>query len=66
MTTKQGRILIVDDEGNVRHLVCSIPGKENTVLEAKDGRVAVAMARSHKPDFILMDIMMPNHCLTNS
>ena len=54
------KILIVDDEENVRYLVKSILGKDNFILEAKDGRAAVDMARNHQPDFILMDIMMPN------
>jgi len=54
------RILVVDDEENVRRLVRSMLGKENIVIEAEDGEVAVRMARSHNPDFILMDIMMPN------
>ena len=54
------KVLIVDDEENVRYIVRSMLGKENFVLEAKDGEAAVNMARSYKPDIILMDIMMPN------
>jgi len=54
------KVLVVDDEENVRLLVQSILGKENIVLEANDGEAAVQMARSYNPDFILMDIMMPN------
>jgi len=54
------KVLVVDDEENVRHLVRSILSKDNIVLEAKDGQAAVDMARSQEPDFILMDIMMPN------
>jgi len=54
------KVLVVDDEENVRHLVRSILGKDNIVLGAKDGQAAVDMARSQEPDFILMDIMMPN------
>jgi len=54
------KVLIVDDEENVRLLVHNILGKENVVLEANDGEAAVQMARSQEPDFILMDIMMPN------
>jgi len=54
------RVLVVDDEENVRLLVQNILGKENIVLEAKDGEEAVHMARSYDLDFILMDIMMPN------
>jgi CheY-like chemotaxis protein len=29
------------------------------VLEARDGREGVALARQHRPDLILMDIQMP-------
>jgi len=54
------KVLVVDDDENIRLLVHNILGKENIVLEAKDGEAAVQMARSHNPDFILMDIMMPN------
>ena len=53
------KVLVVDDEENVRLLVQNILGKENVVLEANDGEAAVQMARSYHPDFILMDIMMP-------
>ncbi len=59
-STTAKKILVVDDEENVRRLVCSMLGKENIVIEAEDGEVAVHMARSHNPDFTLMDIMMPN------
>ena len=54
------KVLVVDDEENVRHLLRSILGNKYTVLEAKDGEVAIDIARSQRPDIILMDIMMPN------
>ena len=54
------KVLIVDDEENVRRLVRSMLGEKNTVLEARDGEEAGQIARNHKPDLILMDIMMPN------
>lgn len=53
-------VLIADDEENIRRLVRNMLGKEYIVLEAQDGKVAVDIARSQKPDLILMDIMMPN------
>ncbi len=56
----KGKILVVDDEENVRRLLRSMLGNKYIVLEAKDGEVAIDIARSQKPDFILMDIMMPN------
>ena len=54
------KVLVVDDEENVRHLLRSMLGNKYTVLEAKDGEVAIDIARSQRPDIILMDIMMPN------
>ena len=53
------KILITDDEENIRLLVSSMLGKDYIVLGASDGKEAVDMARSQKPDLILMDIMMP-------
>ena len=53
------KILIVDDEANIRLLVGSMLGEDYIVLGASDGKEAVDMARSQKPALILMDIMMP-------
>jgi len=52
-------VLITDDEEGIRRLVCSMLSKQYIVLEAQNGEVAVEIARKHKPDLILMDIMMP-------
>ena len=59
MPKKGKRILVVDDEPHVRQLVCRILGKEYAVLEASDGAEAVDLASTHKPDAIVMDMMMP-------
>ncbi len=56
---EEKKILIADDEVYVRLLVKSILGKDYVVLEASDGEEAVDMARTQRPDLILMDIMMP-------
>ncbi len=53
------RILIVDDEQNIRLLVRKFLTDKFTVLEAIDGEEAVEMARKHRPNLILMDILMP-------
>jgi len=54
------RILVVEDtEDNrqiIRDLLSSV-GYE--LIEAADGTEGVAMARSHRPDLILMDIQLP-------
>ena len=56
---KKKKILITDDEENIRLLVSNMLGKDYVVLWASDGREAVDMARSYQPDLILMDILMP-------
>jgi DNA-binding NarL/FixJ family response regulator len=57
------RILIADDHEVARRGICSLleshPGWE-VCAEAKDGRDAVELATSIKPDLVLLDIGMPN------
>lgn len=53
------KILITDDEENIRLLVRNMLGKDYIVLGASDGREAIDMAHTQQPDLILMDIMMP-------
>ena len=53
------KVLVVDDESNIRMLVKSMLVNGYTVLEAENGEEAVHIARSQRPDLILMDIMMP-------
>ena len=53
------KILIVDDEPNVRQLVCRMLNGKFIVLEAEDGRQAIDIACTQRPDLILMDILMP-------
>ncbi|HEX9976837.1 MAG TPA: response regulator [Dehalococcoidales bacterium] len=57
--TDKRKILVVDDEPNVRRLVHTILNKDFTVFEAEDGKQAVDIAGTQKPDLILMDMMMP-------
>ena len=60
---KMLRILIADDHEvarrGIRSLLESHPGWE-VCAEAKDGRDAVELATSTKPDLVLLDIGMPN------
>lgn len=57
------RILIADDHEVARRGICSLleshPGWQ-VCAEAKDGRDAVELATSTKPDLVLLDIGMPN------
>lgn len=53
-------ILIVDDEPtNVKLLHVVLQKNEYTTLEAMDGKQGVEIARSQKPDVIIMDKNMP-------
>ena len=56
-------ILIVDDMPLIRSALVKILSRQNDlfspVWEATNGEEAVALARLHKPDLILMDIKMP-------
>lgn len=56
------RILVADDHAVVRQGICSLlksnPGWE-VCGEATDGRQAVEMAKSLKPDMVILDIGMP-------
>ncbi len=54
------KVLIVDDEANVRELLrqeLTIDGY--VVSEAQDGREALAKIKNDRPDLIILDIMMP-------
>jgi CheY-like chemotaxis protein len=56
----EGRILVVDDEASIR-LICrvNLDASGFDVLEAEDGETALSMARSERPDLILLDVMLP-------
>jgi DNA-binding NarL/FixJ family response regulator len=56
------RVLVADDHALVRHGFRSILASEediDVIGEASDGREAVAIATSERPDVVLMDIRMP-------
>ena len=53
------KVLIVDDEPNVRRLSRKILSNIFDVVEAEDGKQAIEIAVTQQPDVILMDMMMP-------
>ncbi|MGD8625364.1 MAG: response regulator transcription factor [Anaerolineae bacterium] len=60
---EQIRVLVADDHAIVREglraLIDTEPGIE-LVAEARDGDEAVRLARTHQPDVILLDLVMPH------
>lgn len=53
------KLLIVDDEQNIRDLLKEFLSDSFTIELASNGREAVEKTNSFKPDIILMDLMMP-------
>ncbi len=54
------KILIADDELRLRKVVALYMRRcGHEVIEAENGQQAVDMAKTHKPDVIVFDIMMP-------
>jgi two-component system alkaline phosphatase synthesis response regulator PhoP len=56
----QGKILVVDDEVYILHILDFILGAESyEVLTASNGEQALQKVREEKPDLVILDIMMP-------
>ena len=54
------KVLIIDDEDNVRRLVAvTLAGGDYEVLQARDGVEALEIARRERPVLVLLDVMMP-------
>ena len=63
MNGQRVRVLIVDDSAFMRKVLQSIIATDpqlEIIGEARDGREAIAMNESLRPDVISMDIMMPH------
>ena len=54
------KVLIVEDEANIRQLVKYNLEKESfQVIEAEDGLQGLRLAKAEKPDLVLLDLMLP-------
>jgi signal transduction histidine kinase/DNA-binding response OmpR family regulator len=53
------RVLVVDDNADMRDYVVALLGAEYTVQTASDGEAALRLARADPPDLVLTDVMMP-------
>jgi threonine synthase len=61
-TTRYPRIVIIDDEPNVRRLIIRILRSQGnyTLYEAVDGRSAIELISREIPDLVILDLMMPD------
>jgi two-component system response regulator AtoC len=59
--TPEKRLLVIDDEENMRHMLSTVLGKAGYIVEtAANGYEGLKMTESAVYDFILCDIKMPN------
>ncbi len=54
------RVLIADDNADMRHYLARLLNERYNVQEVPDGQAALAAARKRRPDLVLSDVMMPN------
>jgi CheY-like chemotaxis protein len=52
-------VLVCDDEAVLRALISAALGSDYEVVEARDGDQALEQASAHRPDLIILDMMMP-------
>jgi two-component system, cell cycle response regulator len=61
LAPEPGRILVVDDnQDNIHILATRLRHANYEVLEATDGKEALALVRQNPPDLILLDVMLPD------
>lgn len=53
------KVLLVDDHADIRRLIRITLGRNYEVLEADDGASGLEIARQHRPDLVVLDVMMP-------
>jgi DNA-binding response OmpR family regulator/two-component sensor histidine kinase len=56
----RARVLVVDDNADMRGYVAGLLAERYLVQTAPDGAVALELARRRPPDLVLTDVMMPN------
>jgi CheY-like chemotaxis protein len=59
MDTPKKKILIVDDQRDIRRLVKLALAPDYVLLEAENGADALEVVRREVPDLVVLDIMMP-------
>lgn len=61
MSRSETRILVVDDEPDILNLLdYNLKKAGFSVILAKDGPEAIGLARTRRPDLVLLDIMLPD------
>ncbi|WP_394822818.1 ATP-binding protein [Pendulispora albinea] len=58
-SASRARILLADDNADIRSYMTRLLGKHWDVTAVADGQAALDKAREHRPDLIVTDVMMP-------
>lgn len=56
---RKPRVLVVEDDPDVRMLLADLLEEDHEVIEAEDGEQGVEMARAERPDVVLLDLFLP-------
>jgi DNA-binding response OmpR family regulator len=60
-TERAGVILAADDDDDILELVClTLEQEGHTMIRASDGDEALELAKRHKPDVCVLDVVMPS------
>ncbi|NPV58981.1 MAG: response regulator [Actinobacteria bacterium] len=55
------KILVVDDDPNIRELIVDTLSEDRFMpIEARDGKEALRICETERPDIIVLDVMMPD------
>jgi two-component system OmpR family response regulator len=56
---RKPRILVVEDDAQIREMLQKILSKDYAVVTAADGKQALVLAAKSKPDLLMLDVMLP-------
>jgi len=59
LLAKSESLLIVEDNAEVRAMLCSSFKDEYHIIEAENGQLGLEAAQKHQPNLIISDVMMP-------
>ncbi|ANQ85712.1 hypothetical protein dqs_2682 [Azoarcus olearius] len=59
LTAPRARILLVEDNADLRGYLCRMLGQHYEVETVADGQTALATIHSRRPDLVVADVMMP-------